>query len=137
MTRLSNLFTTYSPRPSSKKIATAEGSLVTVAGIGNVKINPSMKLKNVHHVPKLSTNLISVKKLCKDLLCKVIFDTDNCIFQEKDSGRTIGSAKERDDLYYLEESNGSDTFKSKPPYSFSSESVLSNNKKMFFYITIG
>ncbi|KAJ4712334.1 hypothetical protein OWV82_014593 [Melia azedarach] len=47
----------------SRKIATADGSLSTVAGVGDVKISPSFILKNVLHVPKLSTNLVSINTL--------------------------------------------------------------------------
>ena len=89
MTHLSNKFSTYSPCPSNRKIVTADGSLITVAGLGDVKITPLVTLKNVLHVPKLSTNLVSIQKLTKDLCCNVIFDNNYCIFQDKDSRRMI------------------------------------------------
>ena len=60
MTHSSNIFLTYSPCPSSRKIATVNGSLTTVASIGDVKISPSVILRNVLHVPKLSTNLVFI-----------------------------------------------------------------------------
>jgi hypothetical protein len=63
MTYSLNGFSTYLPCPSSRKIATADGSLTTIAGVGNVKIGPSLILKNVLHVPRLSTNLVSIQKL--------------------------------------------------------------------------
>ena len=102
MTFESSLFITYSPCPSTRKVVTADGSLTTVAGIGDVQINSSLTLKNVLHVPKLSTNLISIHKLTHDLCCQFTFDDTYCIFQEKDSGKTIGRAKEQNCLYYLE-----------------------------------
>lgn len=102
MSHSPNLFTTYSPCPSSRKIATADGSLTTVAGTGNIELTPSLTLKNVLHVPRLSTNLVSVKRLTQDLHCHVIFHHSYCVFQDKDSGRTIGHAREKDGLYYLE-----------------------------------
>ncbi len=102
MTYQSSLFTTYSPCPSSRKVATADGSLTTVAGIGDVPLSSSLILRNVLHVPKLSTNLISIQKLTHDLCCQATFSDTYCIFQDKDSGKRIGRAKEQDGLYYLE-----------------------------------
>ena len=67
MTQSSHGFVSYSPYPSNKKIAIADGTLVTVAGQGDVVINQNFLLKNVLHVPKLSTNLVSIHKLIKDL----------------------------------------------------------------------
>ncbi|RVW64179.1 hypothetical protein CK203_046335 [Vitis vinifera] len=101
MTHSPNIFSTYFPCSSSRKIATVDGSLTTVAGIGDVKISPSLMLKNVLHVPRLTTNLISIQKLTQDLHCNVVFYHSHCVFQDEDSGRMIGHARERDGLYYL------------------------------------
>ncbi|KAL6328809.1 hypothetical protein AAG906_003826 [Vitis piasezkii] len=101
MTHSPNIFSTYFPCSSSRKIATADGSLTTVAGIGDVKISPSLMLKNVLHVPRLTMNLISIQKLTQDLHCNVVFYHSHCVFQDEDSGRMIGHARERDGLYYL------------------------------------
>nr|KYP58771.1 hypothetical protein KK1_014193 [Cajanus cajan] len=94
MTPLPKYFSTYSPCPGNKKISTADGTLITAAGQGEVQISPSMTLKNVLHVPKLSINLISIQKLTKDLSCNVVFYSNSCILQDKNSGRTIGHARE-------------------------------------------
>ena len=51
MTFESSLFITYSPCPSNTKVVTIDGSVTTVAGIGDVQINSSLTLKNVLHVP--------------------------------------------------------------------------------------
>ena len=80
MTFESSLFITYSPCPSTRKVVTADGTLTTVAGIGDVQINSSLTLKNVLHVLKLSTNLISIHKLTHDLCCQVTFNDTYCIF---------------------------------------------------------
>ena len=131
MTPYSNHFSTYSPCPSNKKIATADGTLVTVAGLGDIHINPSITLKNVLHVPKLSTNLVSIHKLTKDLSCTVIFDSNHCEFRDKVLGTMIGRAREWNDLYYLEETNGSPN--DCLHQSFMTDSLLSNKEKIFLY----
>ena len=104
MTPSFKYFSTYSPCPSNKKIATADCTLVIVACIGNIKINPFVTLKSVLHVPKLSTNLVSIQKVTNGISCIIIFYDHCCVFQDKESGRTIGRARERNGLYLLEES---------------------------------
>ncbi|RVW82774.1 hypothetical protein CK203_046902 [Vitis vinifera] len=73
MTSKSQLFHTYTPSPSNKKIAVANGSLATVASFEDIYITPTLILKNFLH--------------------------------EQGSGRRIGLAKERSDLYHLESSH--------------------------------
>nr|KYP37400.1 hypothetical protein KK1_041410 [Cajanus cajan] len=60
MTPLAQHYSTYFPCPSNQKIVTEDGTLITVAGQGNIQINPLIILKDVLHVPKLSTNLVSI-----------------------------------------------------------------------------
>ncbi|RVW31842.1 Retrovirus-related Pol polyprotein from transposon TNT 1-94 [Vitis vinifera] len=53
-TSKSQLFYTYTPSLSNKKIVVANGSLATVAGFRDIYITPTLILKNVLHVPKLN-----------------------------------------------------------------------------------
>ena len=72
--------TSYTPSPSNKKIAMANDSLATVAGLGDIYITPTLILKNVLHVSKLSANLVSIQKLTHDLKCYAIFSPSCCVF---------------------------------------------------------
>lgn len=82
----------------------ANGSLATVAGSGDIHITPTLILKNILHVPKLSASLVSIQKLTHDLKCYATFFPSYCVFQDQGSGRRIGLAKERSGLYHLESS---------------------------------
>ena len=73
MTSKSQLFRTYTPSSSNKKIAKANDSLATVVGFGDIYITPTLILKNVLHVPKLSASLVSIQKLTHDLKCYDFF----------------------------------------------------------------
>ena len=73
MTHSSHQFNNCNLCPSSKKIFTGDGSLTTVVGVGDVQISPTLTLRNVLHVPKLSTNLFSIQTLTQDLGCNVTF----------------------------------------------------------------
>ncbi|XP_016168907.1 uncharacterized protein LOC107611507 [Arachis ipaensis] len=83
MTPHSLSFSSYTNSYGHKQITVANGSHIPITGYGNIHLQPSIHLKNVLHVPKLSTNLMSIHK---DLT----------------TGRTIGIAKEQDGLYYLQ-----------------------------------
>ncbi|XP_022761888.1 uncharacterized protein LOC111307857 isoform X2 [Durio zibethinus] len=80
MTHSSQKFSTYTLCPGTKKITVADGSLTIVARLGDVQINPSFILKNVFHVPRLSTNLISIQRLTRDMNCNVTFYPSYCEF---------------------------------------------------------
>ena len=70
MTHNPNQFKTYLPCPSNRKIVVANGTTTTVAGIGDVQVTSNLVLKNVLHVPQLSTNLVLIQKLTQDLSCR-------------------------------------------------------------------
>jgi hypothetical protein len=130
MTPLPKHFSTYSPCPSNRKISIADGTLLTVAGQGDVRINSSITLNNVLHIPKLSTSLISIQKLTNDLSCNVIFYNNSCVFQDQQSGRTIGYAREWNGLYYLDNQDSSSKLLNN---SFFSESIKTNREKVLLY----
>ena len=109
MTGCAHLFSSYVPNSGHTKVRIADGSLSPIAGIGTVKINSTLALKSVLHVPNLSCNLLSVSKICKDCDCKVIFSQNHCEFQDQSSGKRIGNASEYEGLYYFGE--GTDEIK--------------------------
>lgn len=102
MTPSSQLFHTYNPCSDNRKILVANGSLVAVAGIGTIHLSPKITLHDVLHVPHLSTNLISIRKLTHNLQCYAVFHPNCCVLQEQGTGRKIGHAKEMGGLYYFE-----------------------------------
>ena len=102
MTPKSQLFHTYTPSLSKKKIVMANGFLATIAGFRDIYITATLILKNVLHVPTSSSNLVPIQKLTHDLKCYAIFFPSYCVFQEQGLGRRIGLAKERNGLYHLE-----------------------------------
>ena len=102
----STKFLSYKPCPSTKKVVLVDGSLTTVAGLGDIFIDSNLILRGVLHVPKLCTNLVSIQKLTHDANCHAIFYPFYCEFQEKESRKMIGRARIRNDLYHLEDPSG-------------------------------
>ena len=82
MTHSSHKFNNYNPCPSSRKITTANGSLTIIASVGDVQISPTLTLRYVFHVSKLSTNLVSIQKLTQNLDYNVIFYPIHYVFQD-------------------------------------------------------
>ena len=105
MTSLSHFFKNYTPVSGSNKVKVADGSLSSIIGKGSINLSKDLNLKNVLHVPKLSSNLLSVHKLCKDSNCHADFYSSHCSIQELGSERRIGSAKQINGLYYLDVPN--------------------------------
>ena len=62
----STKFLSYKPCPSTRKILLADGSLTTMAGQKDILINHHLTLRDVLHVPKLFTNLVSIQQLTHD-----------------------------------------------------------------------
>ena len=57
-----------------------DGSLTIVIGVGDIQNSPTLTLRNVFHVLKLFTNLVSIQKLTQDLGCNVTFYPIQCVF---------------------------------------------------------
>ena len=65
----------------------------------------SQLLNPILHVPNLSCNLLSISQLTKRSNCSAKFLPSHCVFQDLSSGKTIGSAKDRESLYYFDKTN--------------------------------
>ena len=61
----------------------------------------SLALTSVLHVPSFPVNLLSVSSAIKQFKCIVTFDEDACFFQEKRTGKRIGTGISRNGLWYI------------------------------------
>ena len=104
--------------------------MTTTVGQGKIHINSSLTLENVLHVPKLSTNLVSIHRIFKDKNCHIVFYPSHCVLQDRSSGKTIGLAKEKKGLYYLDVPGDQNRIENKFPLSYLTESSISNKDKI-------
>ena len=81
MIRDSTSFVSHTPSLGHHKIIVASGSSLIVVGESHITLIPSPHLTNVFHVPKLTTNLISISKLTKDLCYIITFSNNHRVFQ--------------------------------------------------------
>lgn len=106
----------------------ADGKVSPTVGQGMVCV-PDLVLRSVPHVPKLTYNLLSVSKLTKDINCKMTLCLSHCEFQDLSSGKMIGSAEEKDDLYYL--SITGDSSRCQSPNSLSLSVMSSSDVRLW------
>jgi len=69
---------------------------------------------------------MSVSKLAQDINCQTNFFRSHCIFQDLNSGKMIGSAKESGGLYYLNIGSASQLPSKTISSCFESFSILNN-----------
>ena len=101
MTSSEKSFETYEKIAPRKHVQTADGTLLSVIGIGSMTVQPIGTISNVLHVPKLFINLISIQKLAKMREYNILFDDVNAYLCHKVLGWKIGLDKVQQGLYYL------------------------------------
>ena len=102
VTGIHSKFTSYTSLPSLGTVKVANGNHSRVLGEGTVDVNHNLSLKSVLHVPQFSHNLLSVSPIAKSHQCSVTFYPSYCVFQDLETGRTIGGGREHGGLYFLE-----------------------------------
>jgi GAG-pre-integrase domain len=94
--------------PRRDTIFNANGGTCVVTGARDVSVSPSLTLSNTLVVPSLSTKLISVGQLTKDLNCVIFMYPKFYIFQTILTKEIIGRGTKRGGLYHLDDwKNGS------------------------------
>jgi hypothetical protein len=101
VTGTSSYFKTYTPHSYSETIQTADGTSQPIHGVGSIECSPSLCLSSVLHVPSFPVNLLSVSSLIDQFKCIALFDENSCIFQEKRTGRVIGTGVRRNGLWFI------------------------------------
>ena len=104
MTDAYHLFSSYTPCTNNLQVQITDGTYASVAGKGSIRLTEPIVLNNVLHIPSLSCSLLSVNKFAKQFQCVAKFFPTWAEFQDLSSGKTIGSAKECEGLYYLDAS---------------------------------
>ena len=101
MTPLPHIFVSYETIAPGKHVQTADGTLLSVKGIGTINLQPMGLITHVLHVPKLFVSLVSVQRLAKLTNYSILFYDLEAYLCSKVNGLKIGLAKIRQGLYYL------------------------------------
>ena len=97
-------FISYTSYPSTYKetIQTADGTCQPIKGSGTVKCTPSITLSSVLHVPSFPVNLVSLSALVDQMDCRVSFDQEHCLIQDRRTGKEIGIGIRHGGLWYVD-----------------------------------
>jgi len=89
--------------PVKTHIETASGELVAVQGEGSIVFSKELKLENCLYVLALSSKLLSISQVTKELNCVVLMFPTFCLLQDILTKEIIGRGTERGGLYYVDE----------------------------------
>jgi len=67
-----------------------------------VRCTPSITLSSVLYVPSFPVNLVSVSSLVDHMDCRVSLDRENCLIQERKTGKQLGTGIRHNGLWYLD-----------------------------------
>jgi Zinc knuckle len=84
-------FSSYTHLAVPESIQTADGTAQSVVGKGTVRCTNSLTLSNILHAHSFPVNLLSISAIILQLKCVVSFDIPKVIFQEKGTGRRLGT----------------------------------------------
>jgi transposase InsO family protein len=99
---MSSPFRTYTLYTShSESVQIVDGTSRQFQGVGSIECTPSLSLSSVLHVPSFPVNLISVSSIIDQFKCTETFHENSCVFQERGTGRRIGTGDRRDGLWFI------------------------------------
>jgi len=93
VTGMSSHFKSYSPYIHSECVRTADGTSQQIHGVGSIACTPSINLSFVLHIPSFPVNLIAISSIIDQFKfkCTITFDENYCVFQERGTGKVIGT----------------------------------------------
>jgi len=89
--------------PIKTHIETVNRELVAVQRGGSIVFIEKLKLKNCLYVPALSSKLLFVSQVTKELNCVVLMFSNFCILQDILTKEIIRRGTKREGLYYIDE----------------------------------
>ncbi|XP_075524501.1 uncharacterized protein LOC142556890 [Primulina tabacum] len=90
---------------ATDSIQLPNGSSTKFSSLGTIPINQTSSLSNALIVPEFRHNLLSISKFTIDHQCFVTFFPRFCVFQGLSNGKIMGIGRERQGLYYLDNSS--------------------------------
>jgi len=89
--------------PVKTYIEIASGELVTVQGGGSILFSKRLKLKNCLYARALSSKLLFVSQVTKEMNCVVLMFLTFCLLQDILTKEILGRGTEHGGLYYVDE----------------------------------
>jgi transposase InsO family protein len=96
------------PYLGQDQVSVGNGQQVPIQSIGNSQLHTKFhkfQLRNVLHVPRIASNLLSVHKLCLHNNCSCSFDANKLLIQDLPTGRVLYKGLSRNGVYPIHSSN--------------------------------
>ena len=125
-----NMFTQFCSNSYILVIINANGVSSPIMGSGTIFISILLSISNVHFVPYLNCNLLSVSQSTKSHNCVFLFFPTYCTLQNIHTKEKIGNGKRSEGLYYLE-GNSQYTKAKALTHSISDETQTKNKRDIW------
>jgi hypothetical protein len=114
------------PYQGPEQVSVGNGQNLPIQNIGNSQLHTlshKFQLKNVLHVPRIASNLLSVHKLCLHNNCSCHFDANKLLIQDIPTGRLLYKGLSKNGVYPIHSQLFSSAFNNTActAQSFSSE----------------
>uniref|UniRef100_A0A2N9HIL7 Integrase catalytic domain-containing protein n=1 Tax=Fagus sylvatica TaxID=28930 RepID=A0A2N9HIL7_FAGSY len=95
------------PYQGSDQVSVGNGQNLPIQHIGNSQLHTKFhkfQLRNVLHVPRIASNLLSVHKLCLHNHCSCYFDSNQLLIQDLPTGRLLYKGLSKNGVYPIHSS---------------------------------
>ena len=126
ITSTASSLTTPTPYHGSEQVTVGNDQSLPIQSIGNTHLHTQyhkFQLKNVLHIPRIASNLLSVHKLCFDNNCSCHFDAKELLIQDLPTGRLLFKGLSKDGVYPIHSSKFCSSASPKSAYLTSSSAL--------------
>uniref|UniRef100_A0A2N9FWX5 Retrovirus-related Pol polyprotein from transposon TNT 1-94-like beta-barrel domain-containing protein n=1 Tax=Fagus sylvatica TaxID=28930 RepID=A0A2N9FWX5_FAGSY len=107
ITASSNNLSPQAPYQGQEQVSVGNGQNLPIQNIGNSQLHTKFhkfQLRNVLHVPRIASNLLSVHKLCLHNHCSCYFDANKLLIQDLPTGRVLYKGLSKNGVYPIQSS---------------------------------
>jgi transposase InsO family protein len=93
------------PYQGQEQVSVGNGQNLLIQNIGNSQLHTKyhkFQFKNVLHVPRIASNLLSVHKLCLHNNCSCYFDANQLLVQDLPTGRLLYKGLSKNGVYLIQ-----------------------------------
>uniref|UniRef100_A0A2N9F7W8 Integrase catalytic domain-containing protein n=1 Tax=Fagus sylvatica TaxID=28930 RepID=A0A2N9F7W8_FAGSY len=116
------------PFKGPEQVSVGNGQNLPIQNIGNTQLHTKLhhfRLRNVFHVPRIASNLLSVHKLCLHNNCSCYFDSNKLLVQDLPTGRILYQGQSENGVYPIHSSSFLKSVYNK--FAFNSSLSAANN----------
>jgi transposase InsO family protein len=140
ITASSNNLSPQAPYQGQEQVSVGNGQNLPIQNIGNSQLYTKFRkfqLRNVLHVPRIASNLLSVHKLCPHNHCSCYFDANKLLIQDLPTGRVLYKGLSKNGVYPIQSSTLFNSVINKTACTAHSVSTASAHKWQLWHSRLG